>query len=164
MLRLAKERGILVVQGIGESLPFKDESFNFVQIVFVIEFIDNLFLFFREAARTLGRNGALILGFIDRDSRWGRYYAQNPSRRKCFHPPSVEEILDILEKIGMIFQEAFQILFQPPPDIDRKEEPKSGFGEGGFIVLKARKRVLQPDLSRKQRTGERFLSVKRREK
>jgi ubiquinone/menaquinone biosynthesis C-methylase UbiE len=28
MLQLAKKRGILVVQGLGESLPFRDESFN----------------------------------------------------------------------------------------------------------------------------------------
>ncbi len=164
MLKLAKKRGILVIQGVGESLPFKDELFDFVQIVFVIEFIDDLLLFFREAARTLSRNGVLILGFIDRDSQWGRYYAQDPSHRKYFHPPSPKEILDILEKIGMIFQGSFQTLFQPPPDIDRKEEPKRGFGEGSFVVLKARKRVLRPDLSRKQRTGGYFLFMKRRER
>jgi ubiquinone/menaquinone biosynthesis C-methylase UbiE len=105
--------------------------------VFVIEFVDDPFVFLREAARSLRRNGALILGFIDKDSEWGRYYAGDPSHRLYFHPPSPKEILDILEKIGMEFQEAFQTLFQPPPDISKKEEPKSGFGEGGFVVFKA---------------------------
>src|SRR4030042_1200775 len=74
MLRLAKKRGLLVVQGLGESLPFKDESFDFVQIIFVIECVDDLLSFLREAVRTVRRNGALILGFIDRDSLWGQYY------------------------------------------------------------------------------------------
>lgn len=121
----------------GERLPFKRQSFDFVQIIFVIESVDHLFSFLKEAASTLKKNGALILGFIDKDSQWGRYYARDPSQNKYFHPPSPEEILDILKKIGMEFKEAFQTLFQPPPDLSRKEEPKSGFGEGGFVVFKA---------------------------
>jgi ubiquinone/menaquinone biosynthesis C-methylase UbiE len=137
MLRAAKKRGIAVVQGMGESLPFKEESFDFVQIVFVIEFVDDPFVFLREAARSLRRNGALILGFIDKDSEWGRYYAGDPSHRVHFHPPSREEILNILKEIGMQFQEAFQTLFQPPPDISIQENPKQGFGEGGFVVFRA---------------------------
>jgi ubiquinone/menaquinone biosynthesis C-methylase UbiE len=139
MLQLAKKRRIRVVQGVGENLPFKNASFPFVQIVFVLEFVENRLLFLAEAARTLRQNGALILGFIDKDSRWGEYYARNPSHQEFFHPPAVEEILKLFERIGLKFQEAYQTLFQPPPDISVKEEPRSGFGEGGFVVLKARK-------------------------
>ena len=137
MLQVAKKRGISVVQGLGERLPFKELSFDFIQIVFVIEFVDDPLFFLREAARTIRGNGALILGFIDRDSEWGRYYARDPSPRKYFHPPSPKEILDILKKIGMEFQVAYQSLFQPPPDISLKEEPRGGFGGGGFVVFKA---------------------------
>jgi ubiquinone/menaquinone biosynthesis C-methylase UbiE len=137
MLRAAKKRGISVVQGVGESLPFREESFDFVQIVFVIEFVDDPFVFLTEAARSLRRNGALILGFIDKDSEWGRYYARDPSHRVHFQPPSPKEILDILKKIGMEFQEAFQTLYQPPPDISIQENPEQGFGEGGFVVFRA---------------------------
>jgi ubiquinone/menaquinone biosynthesis C-methylase UbiE len=140
MLRLAKKRGVQSVQGLGESLPFKNESFHFAQIVFVIEFVADLLPFLKEAARTLKRNGVLILGFIDKNSQWGRYYAREPSPRKYFHPPSPEEILSILKKIGLEFEEAFQTLFQAPPDIEHEEEPRSGFGQGGVVVLKAKKR------------------------
>lgn len=143
MLRLAKKRGIRAVQGMGESLPFKDGSFDFVQIAFVIEFVDNPLLFLREAVRTIRPSGALIVGFIDRDSPWGRYYARDPSHRKYFHPASVKEILMIFKKTGLQFQEAYQTLFQPPPDISEEEEPKSGFGKGGFIVLKARRGIFR---------------------
>jgi len=141
MLKLAKKRGIQSVQGFGESLPFKNESFHFVQIVFVIEFVADPFLFLKEAARTIKRNGALILGFIDKNSRWGRYYARDPTHRKFFHPPAPEKILFILKKIGLEFEGAFQTLFQPPPDIEHEEKPRSGFGRGGFVVLKAKKRL-----------------------
>ena len=141
MLKLAKKRKIQVVQGFGENLPFRNESFHFVQIVFVIEFVADLLPFLKEAARTIKRNGVLILGFIDKNSQWGLYYARDPTHRKFFHPPSPEEILSILKKVGLEFEEAFQTLFQPPPDIEHEEEPRSGFGQGGFLVLKARKRL-----------------------
>jgi SAM-dependent methyltransferase len=140
MLQLAKKRGILVVQGLGESLPFRDGSFDFVQIVFVIEFVDHLLLFLKETARTIRRNGALILGFIDRDSPWGRYYVRDSSHRHYFHPPSPEEVLGIFNKIGLEFREACQTLFQPPPDLSQKENPKREFGRGGFVVLMATKK------------------------
>jgi SAM-dependent methyltransferase len=141
MLQLAKNRGILVVQGLGESLPFKEESFDFVQIVFVIEFVDDPLFFLREAARTIRGNGALILGFIDRDSEWGRYYARDPSHKQYFHPPSPEEVLGIFNKIGLEFRESCQTLFQPPPDLSKKENPKRGFGRGGLVILMATKQL-----------------------
>jgi tRNA-Thr(GGU) m(6)t(6)A37 methyltransferase TsaA len=137
MLKLAQRRGIKVVQGLGERLPFKEESFDFVQIVFVIEFVDHLFLFLKEAARVLRREGTLILGFIDKDSQWGQYYARRPRRRRFFYPPAAKEIQDILKALSMESKEAFQTLFQPPPEISVQEEPKSGFGEGGFVIFKA---------------------------
>jgi ubiquinone/menaquinone biosynthesis C-methylase UbiE len=140
MLRLAKKRGLLVVQGVGERLPFKDGSFDFVQIIFVIEFVDDRVSFLVEAVRTIKPKGALILGFIDKDSPWGQYYARDPSSRRHFHPPSPATILDIFKKIGLEFREARQTLFQPPPDLIEKEQPKPGFGQGGFVVLKGVKR------------------------
>lgn len=145
MLKLAKKRGIQVVQGFGENLPFKNESFHFIQIVFVLEFIDIPYYFLKEAARTLRKNGAFIMGFIDRNSRWGQYYEQDSCRRKFFHPPSPGEILEIFKSIGLEFHEAWQTLFQPPPDIKHEEEPKRGFGQGGFVVLKAIKNIKMAD-------------------
>ena len=140
MLRLAKARGLLVARGRGERLPFKNGSFDFVQLVFVLEFVENLAAFLGEAARTVRPGGALILGFIDRDSAWGRYYAGDPSHRRHFHPPSSGELLDVLARIGLAFQDAYQVLFQPPPDLLQEEVPRPGYGEGGFIALKAVKR------------------------
>lgn len=140
MLRLAKKRGILAVQGLGESLPFRDRAFDFVQIVFVIEFVDQPLFFLKEAARTIRPNGFLILGFIDRESVWGQYYAQDPSHRQNFHPFRAEEVLGIFAQIGLEFREAYQTLFRPPPDIGKEEEPMAGFGRGGVVILKAEKR------------------------
>ncbi|MBN2409829.1 MAG: class I SAM-dependent methyltransferase [Candidatus Aminicenantes bacterium] len=140
MLKLSRRRGILAVQGLGESLPFKDESFDFVQIVFVIEFVDHIVPFLREAVRTIRRKGDLILGFIDRDSSWGQYYARESTHRENFHPPSPKQILMIFQDIGLEFREAFQTLFQAPAHIGPEEEPLAGFGKGGFVVFAATKK------------------------
>jgi SAM-dependent methyltransferase len=140
MLQLAQRRGVLAVQGLGENLPFRDESFDFVQIVFVLEFIEHPHFFLKEAARSLRQGGSLILGFINRESRWGQYYVQDPSHRDHFHPPSPQEMLRIFDEIGLEFRESFQTLFQAPPDIGEEEEPMAGFGRGGFVVLAATKK------------------------
>jgi len=153
MLRTAQKRGLRVVRGLGENLPFLDESFDFVQIVFVIEFIDNLPLFLKEAVRTIRRNGALILGFIDRDSPWGKYYARDPTHRRHFHPPSPEELLGLFEDVGLEFRKAFQTLFAPPPDLSQKEEPEPGFGRGGFVVLMAAKEHRGTSVSPERKFG-----------
>ncbi len=142
MLKLAKKRNINVVQGFGENLPFKNESFHFVLIVFTIELVDDPPSFLKEAVRTLKKDGSLILGIIDRNSLWGEYYLQKAARSEsysAFRFLTPEEILEIFENIDVEFEEAFQTLFQPPPDIKDIEQPKRGFGRGGFVVLKAEK-------------------------
>jgi len=50
-----------------------------------------------------------------------------------------KEILEISENIDIEFKEVFQTLFHPPPDIKQIEEPRRGFGHGGFVVIKAKK-------------------------
>lgn len=142
MLKLAKQRNIRVVQGFGECLPFKNESFNFILIVFTIEFVDNPRLFLKEAARTLKKKGAFILGILDRNSRWGKFYEKQTTQSKAysaFRSRTPKEILEIFENIDMEFKEAFQTLFHHPPDINQIEEPRRGFGQGGFVVVKAKK-------------------------
>jgi ubiquinone/menaquinone biosynthesis C-methylase UbiE len=140
MLKLAKQRGILLVQGVGENLPFKNESFHFVLIVFTIELVDDTLQFLKEALRPLKKKGALILGIIDRNSLWGQYYEKNSSQRKFFHFLSPEEILEIFRDIDLEFKEAYQTLFQAPPDIKHEEEPRRGFGQGGLVVFKTIKK------------------------
>lgn len=50
-----------------------------------------------------------------------------------------KEILEIFENIVIEFKEVFQTLFHSPPDIKQTEEPRRGFGYGGFVVIKAKK-------------------------
>lgn len=61
--------------------------------------------------------GSLVLGFIDRDSP--------------------RELMDLLRDVGMESEAVFQTLFHAPPDIPVEEELRPGFGEGGFVVVRA---------------------------
>jgi len=71
MLKLARDRNIEVVQGLGEDLPFKNESFHFVLIVVTIGFVHNPLRVLKEAARTVKKNGVFILGIIDNKESMG---------------------------------------------------------------------------------------------
>lgn len=140
MLKIAKQKNIKVIQGIGENLPFKNDSFNFILIVLTLWLIDDSFCFLKEAVRTLKKNGVLIIGIINRKSSWGRFYEQKATKSKFYkagHFFSAEEIIQILKNIKVEFKEAWQTLFQSPPDIREIEKPIKGSREGGFVVLKA---------------------------
>jgi ubiquinone/menaquinone biosynthesis C-methylase UbiE len=140
MLKLAKQRNISVIQGFGENLPFKNESFHYVLIVFTIELVDDPPHFLKEAVRTLKKDSTLILGIMDRNSLWGEFYEQKAAQGESYAGFSFltpEEILEIFKNIDVEFEEAFQTLFQTPPDIKDIEQPKRGFGKGGFVVLTA---------------------------
>jgi ubiquinone/menaquinone biosynthesis C-methylase UbiE len=136
MLKLAQQKNILAVQGHGENLPFKKESFNFVLIVYTIELADDALRFLKEATKILKKRGALILGIANRESSWGKYYEQDAAKG-LWHWYSIEEVLRYFKKIRLEFQAAFHTHFHAPPDIKEIEEPKKGFGQGGLVVFKA---------------------------
>lgn len=140
MLKFAKQRHIKVVQGLGEDLPFKNETFNFVTIVYTIELVDDPLHCLKEAVRTLQKRGALIVGMHNRNSDWGKHYERKQAQSKYykfFHFFSPEEILQFFKEIPVEFKDAVQTLFQSPPDIKDIEEPREGYGPGGFVLLKA---------------------------
>lgn len=142
MLGPAQSRGVQVVQGVGEALPFTSGSLDFVLIVFVLEFVDDLEGFLKEAARVLRRGGVIVTGLIDRDSTWGRHFHSSSKARRFFHPPAPRELVGILERAGFEFKESWQALIGPPPDLRRAERPRPGFGQGGFVVLRAAKNAI----------------------
>ncbi|MFQ5721780.1 MAG: class I SAM-dependent methyltransferase [Candidatus Aminicenantales bacterium] len=143
MLKLSKERRIKVVQGEGEALPFKNETFNFVLIVVTICFVSKPLQVLKEALRVLNKGGVLILGIIDRDSPWGNYYLAKATKSKFYKAArffSGHQVINLLTTAGGKVKHICQTLWQPPPDIHQAEEPRPGFGQGGFVVFKTVKR------------------------
>ncbi len=59
MAELARQRGIEVFEGMAETLPFADCSFDFAVMVTVVCFLNNVAQAFREACRILNPTGHL---------------------------------------------------------------------------------------------------------
>ncbi len=64
--RMARQRGVEVIRGVGEWLPLKDGSCSSVLMVTVICFFDDPARAFAEASRVLVPGGLLVAGFLER--------------------------------------------------------------------------------------------------
>ena len=142
MRKLAGERGIDVVGGVAEKLPYKNESFDFALMVTVICFLDEVGMAFKEAFRVLKSGGILIIGFIERNSFLGKLYKQKKDQNVFYKEAtffSVEEVVSLLGNAGFGFLSFYQTIFHDS-NKDLKVEPvKEGFGEGAFVVVRALK-------------------------
>jgi len=65
LTRMAKQRGIEVVPGEGEHLPYRAGSFDYVLMMTVICFLDDSAAVFHEVNRVLRPGGMLVVGFIE---------------------------------------------------------------------------------------------------
>ncbi|MBI5827062.1 MAG: class I SAM-dependent methyltransferase [Deltaproteobacteria bacterium] len=142
MRELARKRGVLMIDGVAESLPFLDGSLDFALMVTVICFLDDVDKAFKEACRVLKPGGRLIIGFIDRESPLGRVYLERKNgsvfyRDATFY--STEEVLSRLEKAGFRRFKVIQTIFHDPRGLKAAEPAKDGYGQGLFVVINAGK-------------------------
>lgn len=141
MAAIASERGIRVFQGYAEDLPIPDVSFDYSLMVTVDCFLQDVTKAFKEAWRITKPGGFIIIGMIDKSSPLGRKYQEhkkdNPFYRSAnFH--DVKEIKDLLDEAGFQDFSFWQCLVNTEKEI--LEQPKKGYGEGGFVVIKALKK------------------------
>jgi len=139
---LATERGIKVVGGIAEKLPYNNESFDFILMVTVICFLDEVGTAFKEVFRVLKSGGMLIVGFIERNSFLGKLYEQKKNRNVFYKDAtffSVEEVVSLLGNAGFGALSFYQTIFHDSNKTSMEEPVKKGFGEGAFVVVRALK-------------------------
>ncbi|MFN3974842.1 MAG: class I SAM-dependent methyltransferase [Dehalococcoidia bacterium] len=85
MLAYARRRGIQVVQGVGERLPFRSGVFGGVLMVVTICFVEDALQTLRECARVLKTGGGLVVGEVERESAWGRLYQEKGRQGHPFY-------------------------------------------------------------------------------
>lgn len=142
MLHSAKKRKIKVVQGVGETLPFKNDSFHFILIVVTLCFVNDVFMVLKESFRTLRSSGNLIVGMINKNSPLGKKYEKSRKKSEFYKHAeflSPEEILDPLKKAGFKLIGSRQTLIQTSNKTIKDKSTKKGYNQGGFVVLKAQK-------------------------
>jgi len=138
MARKARQRGLTVYAGVAEDLPFSDGAFDFVLMVTVICFFDDVARSFTEAFRVLKTGGCIIVAFLDRGSELGSRYHEKRAESRFYRDAtfySAPEVLRFLKEAGFGKAEIRQALI-PGETI---ETIMDGFGAGAFVVIRSEK-------------------------
>lgn len=142
MRKIARSRGIKVVDGVAESIPFKDCSFDLALMVTTLCFLDDVRKAFIEIYRISKPGGYFINGFVDKNSKIGRIYQKN-KQKSVFYRAAIffntEEVVELLKKTGFKDFEFRQTIFNNLDKITQVEKIKEGYGEGSFVVIRAKK-------------------------
>ncbi len=142
MRKLAREKRIRVYNAVAESLPFGVGQFDFALMVTTICFVDDIKKSFQEVERILINGGYFIIGFVDRASSLGRRYEKEKEANVFYREAtffSTEEVLSLLGECGFEEPEVIQTVFGELAEIRSIQDYKEGYGEGGFVVIQARK-------------------------
>jgi SAM-dependent methyltransferase len=142
MAEFARGRGLKVIRAVAEALPFAAAAFDQVLMVTVLCFVNDPVRALAEAARVLTASGQLLIGMIDKDSPLGRLYEarrhESPFYRNArFY--QVDQVLGWLGPSGFRLEGVGQTLFRKVSEITSLEPVTAGHGEGGFVVISARK-------------------------
>jgi len=142
MAGLAKKKGVEVITGVAENLPFKDAEFDYALIVTTVCFLDDITLAFQEAHRVLKPDGSFLIGFVDKNSPIGMAYEQRKHESHFYRDAtfySVEELLHHLEAAGFSAFSFRQTLFHHLDEMIAPDPVRPGHGDGSFVVIRADK-------------------------
>lgn len=135
--------GLTVYNGTAENLPLEDKSYDFALMITTICFVDDVGKAFKEVKRILKPGGIFIIGLVDRKSPLGKIYEQIKEHNKFYRHAtfySTDEIKDLLIKNRFENIEVVQTVFGELSEIRNLQLFKEGYGEGGFVVIKACKK------------------------
>jgi ubiquinone/menaquinone biosynthesis C-methylase UbiE len=142
MAAMARRRGLRVVRGLAEALPFRDDSFALAVMVTVLCFLDEPLRALTEATRVLKPGGQLLIGMIDQASPLGRAYEAHKEaskfyRQARFYP--VSRVLGWLQDLAYAPVKTCQTIFGDLSGLTSPQPARPGHGAGAFAVISARK-------------------------
>jgi len=147
MRERATARGITVVDGVAEHLPFPDARFDAALMVTAICFVDDPAQSVREMHRVLRHGGCAVIGFVDRASPLGQEYERKRDSSVFYrdaHFFSTADMATLLTGAGFVALEYRQTLFRHPDAMQTPDPVRAGFGEGAFVVVSGRKPESRP--------------------
>jgi len=140
MLIHAASRGIEVVEGVAENLPFAANTFDYALLVTTICFVDSPTEMLAEAYRVLKPDGCLTIGFIDRESALGQEYLAHKAESVFYREAtffSADEVGRLLVKAGFSISAWGQTLANPLHKTCEIEPLRPGYGQCAFVVVAA---------------------------
>ncbi|MHA7831870.1 MAG: class I SAM-dependent methyltransferase [Flagellimonas sp.] len=139
MAKKAFDRGIEIMKGKAEHLPYSALQFDFVLFVTICHF-SNVKKALSEAFRVLKSDGAIIIGFLDKERSIAKSYMGKRGRSSFYRTAtfySVSELEELLKKSGFKNMKYNQTLFGELESIKEVQIPKTGHGSGSFVTVKA---------------------------
>lgn len=140
MLDRARARGLEVLEGIAEDLPFVDDSFDHALVVTTLCFVDSPEAMLAEARRVLRPGGVLVMGFIDRDSALGRHYEKHREASVFYRDAtfySASEVERLVTGAGFSVLSWAQTLSRSLEQTEHIEPVRPGRGQDAFVVVHA---------------------------
>ena len=105
MLEIARKKlpNIQFVKADATSLPFDDETFDYVFAITAFEFIENQEKAFQEAFRVLKTGGYFLIGALNLNSELGQHKHESKTFKnaKFFTPQQLEQILKNYGSVSM---------------------------------------------------------------
>jgi len=142
MAALARQRGINVIDGVAEALPFHDNRFDFALMVTTLCFLDDVEAAFQEILRVIKPGGYFLCGFVDRESFLGKLYERYKDQNVFYRLATfyaVDEVIVRLQKAGFHDLAFTQTIFRGLDEIHEIEPVENGYGKGAFVVVRAQK-------------------------
>jgi len=128
MLGLGRGRCPHLAAGTAEEPPIRPGSLDFIFMVTVLEFLEDPVKALKAAGSLLKRSGVLAVLFIERESRWGRFYGELAGKRTdpvlaAARFLSLREVLSLVERSGFRVRRILQALDYEPLTVPETEPP-----------------------------------------
>ena len=136
MARFARKRGVRVIGGVAEKLPYPADSAEGLVMITVDPFLTDINAAFGEACRALKEGGSFVVAFIDRATPLGAGYEEHKDESDFYRGATFrthDEIRAIAENAGFTYARSVQTVFALD---NAAQEVKEGHGEGVFAVAK----------------------------
>ncbi len=143
LLGIAANRGIKVVLGEGEYLPFRENAFDVAFMIVTICFVADPIAVLREVNRVLSTDGHVVLGLVLAESPWGKFYLQKKAQSHPFYQYAnfytFSQVKEMLKTSGFEVDGVVSILFQSPGEVVEIEQPREGYcPDAGFTIVVGR--------------------------